>query len=153
MRTHYHRGVGSYGLLFSVMAAGMVAGSLVWARWHPRRNRIVVCFAAFGINDLGIVVLALSPWFPLAVAAATWRGFWIGIGISAWTTLISELVPEHLLSRVLSFDFFGSLGLTPVGFVLAARSPGSSRRPRSSPWAARSGRCSGSCHSPAGRCA
>ncbi|MFZ1878995.1 MAG: MFS transporter [Gaiellaceae bacterium] len=119
VRTHYHRGVGSYGLLFSVMAAGMVAGSLVWARWHPRRNRIVVCFAAFGINDIGIVVLALSPWFPLAVAAATWRGFWVGIGISAWMTLISELVPEHLLSRVLSFDYFGSLGLTPVGFVLA----------------------------------
>jgi MFS family permease len=119
VRTHYHRGVGSYGLLFSVMAAGMVAGSLTWARWHPRRNRIVVCFAAFGINDIGIVVLALSPWFPLAVAAATWRGFWVGVGISAWMTLISELVPEHLLSRVLSFDYFGSLGLTPVGFVLA----------------------------------
>jgi hypothetical protein len=33
--------------------------------------------------------------------------------------LISELVPEHLLSRVLSFDYFGSLGLTPVGFVVA----------------------------------
>jgi MFS family permease len=119
VRTHYHRGVGSYGLLFSVMAAGMVAGSLTWARWHPRRNRIVVCFAAFGINDIGIVVLALSPWFPLAVAAATWRGFWVGVGISAWMTLISELVPEQLLSRVLSFDYFGSLGLTPVGFVLA----------------------------------
>jgi MFS family permease len=119
VRTHYHRGVGSYGLLFSVMAAGMVAGSLVWARWHPKRGRIILCFAAFGINDLGIVVLALSPWFPLAVAAATWRGFWIGIGISAWMTLISELVPEQLLSRVLSLDAFGSFGLTPVGFVLA----------------------------------
>jgi len=30
VQVHYHRGVGSYGLLFSVMAAGMVAGSLVW---------------------------------------------------------------------------------------------------------------------------
>ncbi len=117
--THYHRGVGAYGLLFSVMAAGMVAGSLVWARRHPRRHRIVICFAAFGINDLGIVVLALSPWYPLAVVAATWRGFWIGIGISAWLNLISELVPEELLSRVLSLDYFGSLGLTPVGFVVA----------------------------------
>ena len=36
---HYHRGVGSYGLLFSAMAAGVVIGSLVWARWHPRRHR------------------------------------------------------------------------------------------------------------------
>ncbi len=119
VQSHYHRGVGSYGLMFSAMAAGMVAGSLVWARWHPRKGRVAVCFSAFGINDLGIIVVALSPWFPLAVAAAAWRGFWIGIGIAAWMTLISELVPEHLLSRVLSFDYFGSLGLTPVGFVLA----------------------------------
>ena len=67
VQTHYHRGVGSYGLLFSAMAAGMVAGSLLWARWHPRKSRVVICFAAFGINDLGIVVVALSPWYPLAV--------------------------------------------------------------------------------------
>jgi MFS family permease len=116
---HYHRGVGSYGLLFSAMAAGMVLGSLLWAHWSPRRWRVAICFAAFGINDIGIVVLALSPWYELGVAAALWRGLWIGIGISAWGTLISELVPEHLLSRVWSFDFFGSFALTPVGFVLA----------------------------------
>ena len=54
------------------------------------------------------------------LVAVAWRGLWIGIGISAWLTLISELVPEHLLSRVTSIDFFGSIGLTPVGFVLAA---------------------------------
>jgi len=119
VQTHYERGVGSYGALFSAMAAGMVVGSLLWARWHPPRLRVVVCFASFGINDIGIVVLALSPWYPLAVAAAAWRGLWIGIGISAWTTLMSELVPERLLSRASSIDFFGSIGLTPVGYVVA----------------------------------
>jgi MFS family permease len=119
VQSHYHRGVGSYGLLFSAMAAGMVVGSLAWARWHPRRWRVVICFAAFGINDIGITVFAVSPWFGLAVASAAWRGLWIGIGIAAWTTLISELVPEHLLSRVWSFDMFGSFALTPIGFVLA----------------------------------
>ena len=40
VRAHYGRGVGSYGLFFSLMAAGMVVGSLVWARWHPRRHSI-----------------------------------------------------------------------------------------------------------------
>ena len=119
VQSHYHRGVGSYGLLFSAMAAGMVAGSLAWARWHPRKWRVAISFAAFGINDIGIVVLAVSPWYELAVVSAAWRGFWIGIGIAAWMTLITELVPERLLSRVLSFDYFGSFALTPVGFVLA----------------------------------
>ena len=32
---------------------------------------------------------------------------------------MSELVPERLLSRASSIDFFGSIGLTPVGYVLA----------------------------------
>jgi MFS family permease len=120
VQEHYDRGVGSYGLIFSAMAAGMVAGSLIWAKWHPTRRRVVICFASFGINDLGIIVLALSPYYPVAVLAAAWRGVWIGIGIASWTTLLTELVPDHLLSRVFSFDFFGSLGLTPIGYVLAA---------------------------------
>jgi MFS family permease len=119
VQSHYGRGVGSYGVLFSAMAAGTAAGSIVWARWHPRRRRVIVCFAAFGINDLGMIVIALSPWYGAAIAAAAWRGFWIGIGIAAWVTLVTELVPEHLLSRVFSFDFFGSMGLTPVGYSLA----------------------------------
>lgn len=116
---HYRRGVGSYGLLFSLMALGMVVGSLCWARWHPRRGRVALCFAAFGVNDLGMVAVALSPWYPLACAAVVWRGFWIGIGLASWTTLVTELVPEHLLARVFSFDYFGSFGLTPVGYALA----------------------------------
>jgi predicted MFS family arabinose efflux permease len=120
VQSHYHRGVGAYGLLFSAMAVGMVAGSLAWARWHPHRNRVIVCFASFGINDLGIAVVALTSSYPFALAAVAWRGLWIGIGISAWMTLFSELVPEQLLSRASSIDFFGSIGLTPVGFVLAA---------------------------------
>jgi MFS family permease len=116
---HYHRGVGSYGVLFSAIAAGMVIGSLAWAKWHPRRHRVLVCFASFGINDIGIVVLALSPWYSVAIVAAVWRGIWIGVGGAAWTTLVTELVPEHLLSRVFSFDLFGSFGLTPVGYAAA----------------------------------
>jgi hypothetical protein len=35
-------------------------------------------------------------------------------------TLLTELVPDRLLSRVYSLDFFGSSGLTPVGYALAA---------------------------------
>ena len=72
-----------------------------------------------------------------------WRGFWIGIGISAWMTLITELVPENLLSRVLSFDTFGSFALTPdrVRDRRGRRRPWSRRQP-CSPSAGRSGsRC------------
>jgi MFS family permease len=118
VRSHFHRGVGSYGLLFSLIAVGMVAGSFAFAHWNPRRNRVVLCYAAFGINDVGMVVIALAPWFPLAMLAAIWRGVFIGFAISLWTTLLTELVPQTFLSRVVSLDVFGSFGLTPVGYAV-----------------------------------
>jgi hypothetical protein len=80
---------------------------------------VLICFGAFGLNDIGMIVVGLSPWFALAAGAAVWRGFWIGVGISAWMTMLTELVPEGFLSRVLSLDYFGSFALTPVGYVLA----------------------------------
>lgn len=119
VRQEYDRGVGSYGLLFSLMAAGMVIGSLAWARLHPRRHRVKICFLAFGLNDLGMIVVALSPWYTLAAFGAVWRGLGIGVGLAAWSTLLTELVPGNLLSRVVALDVFGSFALTPVGYALA----------------------------------
>jgi MFS family permease len=118
VRSHFDRGVGSYGLLFSLMAAGMVAGSVLYAHWNPRRRRVLLCYAAFGINDIGMIVVAVTHWYPLACAAVIWRGFWLGIAISLWTTLLTELVPERFLSRVVSLDIFGSFALTPVGYAI-----------------------------------
>jgi predicted MFS family arabinose efflux permease len=120
VESHYHRGVGSYGLLFSLMACGMVLGSLAWARWHPRRHRIAICFSAFGMGAAGIVAVGLSPWYWPAALAVVWRGFWIGVGGSSWTTLVLEFVPDRLLSCVWSLDWFGSTGLRPIGYALAA---------------------------------
>ena len=48
------------------------------------------------------------------------RGFCVGFGVAMWETMLQELVPVHLLSRVVSLDFFGSFGLMPVGLAFAA---------------------------------
>ena len=40
-----------------------------------------------------------------------------------------ELVPQHMLSRVVSLDWFGALGLTPFGLI-AAGAVSSLFRPR-----------------------
>ena len=120
VRSHFHLGIGAYGLLFSLQAVGMVLGSFTFAHVNPRRKRVILCFTAFSINDAFMLLLALSPWFPLAAAASCVRGFFIGVGIGLWMTMLTELVPEGYLSRVVSLDFFGSFGLTPVGYLLAA---------------------------------
>ena len=68
VRTHFHLGIGAYGLLFSLQAVGMVLGSFTYAHVNPRRKRAILCFAAFSINDAFMLLLAVSPWFPLAAA-------------------------------------------------------------------------------------
>jgi MFS family permease len=117
---HFHRGVGSYSLLFAVQAAGMVVGTLCFGQANPRRHRVLITYGCFALNDVCVIAMALLPWFGLAAGLVAVRGFFIGFGIGLWETLLMELVPESKLSRVVSLDFFGSLGLTPVGFALVA---------------------------------
>jgi hypothetical protein len=55
-----------------------------------------------------------------AALAQVGRGFCIGFGITLWDTMVMQRVPEHMLSRVISMDWFGSLGLLPAGLGLWA---------------------------------
>jgi len=114
------RGAGGYGALASVMGAGMIAGALAFGTFVPRRNRAVVSYAMWIANSLGVVGIGLMPWFEGALALQLVRGLFVGFGIAIWETTLMELVPERLLARVISLDFFGSIGLMPLGYALAA---------------------------------
>jgi MFS family permease len=118
VREHFDLGVRAYGLLFSLIGAGMIVGSVLFAQFNPRRRRGLGSYLIWMLNSGLVVVFALSPWYSLAVVAAFLRGICIGFGIAVWETMLMELVPRHMLSRVVSLDWFGSLGLTPFGLVL-----------------------------------
>jgi MFS family permease len=117
---HWGRGVGAYALLTTLLGVGTVAGTLLFGHVQPRRRRGVVCYAAFVVNSLLLAAFALSPWYELAGALAIARGVCIGFAIGIWETMLMELVPGHLLSRVVSLDYFGSFGLMPLGLALSA---------------------------------
>jgi MFS family permease len=116
----FDRGVGAYGLLFSLQAVGMVAGTLAFGQTNPRRHRVIITYSFFALNDVCVIGMALTHLYGLAAALVVVRGFFIGYGIGIWETVLMELVPESKLSRVISLDYFGSLGLTPVGYALTA---------------------------------
>ena len=116
----FGRGVGSYGLLFAVQSAGMVAGTIVFGQLNPRRWRIAQIFGFLGIQDLFVVAMALNHSYVAAAVLMTARGAMIGYAISIWSTLLMQEVPESKLSRVTSLDFFGSTGLVPLGYALTA---------------------------------
>jgi MFS family permease len=118
VREHFHLGVGAYGLVFSLIGAGMIVGAVLFGQLNPRRRRGLLSYLIWIVNSVLVIVFALSPWYPLAVSAAFLRGICIGFGIAVWETMLMELVPQHMLSRVVSLDWFGSLGLTPFGLLL-----------------------------------
>lgn len=117
---HFDRGVGAYGFLVTMFGVGTVAGTLAFGQLQPRKRRGVVNYTFWLVNSLAIAALALSPWFQLAAVFALVRGLCVGFGVAMWETMLQELVPDHLLSRVVSLDFFGSFGLMPVGLAFAA---------------------------------
>jgi MFS family permease len=120
IKDNFDRGVGSYGLIFTFQAAGMVIGTVIFGQTNPRRHRVVLTYVAWALNDVCTIFFALSHMYEVALALVVVRGALIAYGIAIWETVLMELVPENRLSRVISLDFFGSLGLTPIGYALAA---------------------------------
>src|SRR5438105_947702 len=118
IRSHYHLSVRAYGLIFSMLGAGMVVGAVSFGQLNPRRRRGLISYLIWMLNSLLVVVFALSPWYSLAVVASFLRGACIGFGVAVWETMLMELVPQHMLSRVISLDWFGSFGLTPIGLLV-----------------------------------
>jgi MFS family permease len=118
VHAHFHLGVKAYGFVFSMLGAGMILGAVAFAQSDLRRRRGLISYLIWMLNSVLVIVFALSPWYSLAVVAAFLRGICIGFGVAVWETMLMELVPQHMLSRVISLDWFGSFGLTPVGLVV-----------------------------------
>jgi MFS family permease len=118
VRDHFGRGVAAYGLLTTMVGIGTVAGTLLFGHLQPRRRRGMLTYGLFVINSVAIAAMALSPSFALAGVFAFVRGFGVGFGVAVWETMLQELVPQQLLGRVVSLDFFGSFGLMPIGLAI-----------------------------------
>ena len=118
VREHFGLGVRAYGLVFTAIGAGMVIGSVLVAQLNLQRRRGLISYLIWILNSMLVIVFALSPWFAVSIAAAFVRGICIGFGVTIWETMLMQLVPQKMLSRVVSLDWFGSLGLTPFGLLL-----------------------------------
>ena len=110
--------VAVYGVLMAVQGAGSLLGSLVGFRWaprHPLRTGLLWMLfwpLAIGMFASGAPVAIVYPVQLLA-------GMSFALFIVWWETALARLVPPHLLSRVTSFDWMGSLALMPIGYVAA----------------------------------
>jgi hypothetical protein len=107
-----------FGILSAVFGAGMVVGAIAGIRWRPRYPmRLAMTFvlalpAGIGLYASGLPLELVGP--------AIWLS---GVGVAlfdvSWVTALAERVPPDKLSRVTSYDWMVSLGLVPIGYVLA----------------------------------
>ncbi len=115
-----HRSLGgaaTWGLLVSAMGAGTIAGGILALRMRPRRPMLVVAvtcptFAA------PLAALAATRLVPVIAVGALLAGLGLMLGNTLWETTLQRHVPSESLSRVSSYDWFGSLALDPIGLAI-----------------------------------
>jgi hypothetical protein len=110
-------GVGPWGAILAVESAGAVVGGMFALRVKVKRPLVATQLV---VLPAGLFLAALAV--PLPVAAIAAVGFATGVGfalsMALWYTALQRNVPEHALSRISSFDWFGSIALNPIGYVL-----------------------------------
>jgi MFS family permease len=110
--------IGVFGFIEAALGFGTILGSLVGIGWRPRYPMRTAMLAVLLWPVAAILFAAgvtLFVLMPVAVVA--------GVGFALfdvwWLTALAERIPPGKLSRVTSYDWMVSLGLLPLGFVLA----------------------------------
>jgi MFS family permease len=110
-------GAGAWGVILAFQGVGSVVGGLLALRLHPPRPLAVSTLLCLPIAGLLALLGASAP-----VALLCLAGFLGSMGLTCgdiiWFTTFQRLVPDHLMSRLSSFDWFGSVALNPIGYAL-----------------------------------
>lgn len=104
--------------ILAALSAGMVAGVLVSLKVRPKHPLLVGLSAQLGVVAW-IVTLGATNWIPLIMISAFFAGIALDFFMVLWQTAMQSNIPRESLSRVSSYDAFGSLALAPIGLIIA----------------------------------
>jgi MFS family permease len=111
-------GAGVVGLVLSAFAVGSLGGSLVAVRMAFRAVGPVMLVGTV-VMGLTLVVVALDPPVPVLVGAACVAGLLDANVAISYLTLRTQLSPDALLGRVGATARTLSVGLMPIGSLVA----------------------------------
>jgi MFS family permease len=110
-------GTGVVGLVLSAFAVGSLGGSLVAARLSPKAVGSVMLWGAAGMG--ATLVVSVGTPIPVIVVAALLAGLLDANVLVAYISLRTMLSPDALLGRVGATARTLSVGLMPVGSLVA----------------------------------
>jgi Transmembrane secretion effector len=109
---------GVYGLVLAAGGLGAIVASLaIGQRGMPRRHVLAMYLLwSVGCGGMALLAVATTSWH----AAVVYFGMTActAAGLVIWTTLLQRHVPSELLGRITSLDWFVSVSLVPLSFLL-----------------------------------
>ena len=112
-------GAAAWGTVLAAMGVGALIGSLLATQVEPRRPLVFVALTD-GLFALPLAFLAAAPPVALLACGALLSGAGMMLGISVWESTLQRHIPGESLSRISSYDWFGSLAFSPLGLVIWA---------------------------------
>ncbi|MFZ0173758.1 MAG: MFS transporter [Acidimicrobiales bacterium] len=115
----FYSGAKSWAIIATAAGAGSVVGGLLSTKLrahHPMRVGLPLVM----LFSLSPIAIAARLPVPAVAASAALGGAGLVIFNSLFVTAVQRHVPEAVLSRVLAYDWFGSLLAFPIGLAIAA---------------------------------
>jgi len=110
-------GAAVWGVILAATSVGAFVGGILVLRLRFSRPLVAVELL---VVPAGLFVLSLAvPLAPpaiIAIGALSGAGF--AMGDVVWMSTLQRKVPEHVLSRISSFDWLGSVALNPIGYLI-----------------------------------
>jgi MFS family permease len=110
-------GAAAWGAILAAVGVGALAGSLLATRVKPHRPLLLAALAD-GLFALPLAFMAAAGSVPLIACGAALSGAGMALAISVWESTLQRHVPSESLSRVSSYDWFGSLAFYPLGLAV-----------------------------------
>ena len=104
--------------ILASMTVGMLVAVAVTLKVKPKRP-IFIGISAQVLVGLWWVALGYTNLIPVLMIGAVGAGFAMDFFMVLWMTALQTHIPKESLSRVSSYDAFGSLILAPLGIVIA----------------------------------
>ena len=111
-------GAKPWSWILASLSLGMVVGVLVTVKVRPRRPLIVGLAVQAGMVAW-FLSMGRTTLVPLIMVCAFMCGFALDFFMVLWQTALQSNVPRESISRVASYDAFGSLFFAPLGLVIA----------------------------------
>jgi MFS family permease len=110
-------GAAAWGVVLGSVGAGALFGSLLATRAKPRRPLVLVAVTE-AFFALPLAFLAAGAPTALLACGAFLSGAGMMLGMSVWESTLQRLIPAESLSRVASYDWFGSFAFYPIGLAV-----------------------------------